>query len=166
MKFNRYPLVCLLSAVVFLLVSCKEETAAIGQTAPEIAAFDLHGNKTTLQQWQGKTVLLSFWSETCGVCIQELKTLEQMQQRYPDKIQLVAINIDGEKADTQAVVNKRKIEQFVIKDQLNITAERYGLIGTPTSFLIDPQGKILNKFEGRIPKVQLTALFSAPSSPM
>ena len=98
--------------MTFLLASCKEETATIGQKAPEIAAFDLQGNKVSLQQWQGKTLLLSFWSETCGACISELKTLEQMQQRYPDKIQLVAINVDGEKADTQAIVNKRQIQQF------------------------------------------------------
>ena len=160
MKFSRFLLFCLLSAVTFLLASCKEETAAVGQKAPEIAAFDLQGNKVSLQQWQGKTLLLSFWSETCGACISELKTLEQMQQRYPDKIQLVAINVDGEKADTQAIVNKRQIQQFVIKDLMRITAVRYQLVGTPTAFVIGPQGKIRYKFEGLIPQNELLNLFT------
>ena len=62
-----------ISAVVFFGVSCKDESAQIGQPAPEIAAFDLQGNKASLSDWQGKTVLINFWSETCGACIAELR---------------------------------------------------------------------------------------------
>ena len=86
-----------ISAVVFFSVSCKEESAQIGQPAPEIAAFDLQGNKASLSNWQGKTVLINFWSETCGACIAELKTLQQWAEKYPNQVQLIAMNIDVEK---------------------------------------------------------------------
>ncbi|VEH66580.1 ResA protein [Rodentibacter pneumotropicus] len=48
-----------LSAVVFGSVSCKEETASLGNVAPEIAAYDLQGKQVSLKDWQG-TRLLTF----------------------------------------------------------------------------------------------------------
>ena len=149
-----------ISAVVFFSVSCKEESAQIGQPAPEIAAFDLQGNKATLSDWQGKTVLINFWSETCGACIAELRTLQQWAEKYPKQVQLVAMNIDGEKADTQAIVTKRQLTLPIFKDQMKITAERYQLVGTPTSFVIDPSGKVIYKFEGLLPEEELQRLFT------
>ena len=149
-----------ISAVVFFSVSCKEESAQIGQPAPEIAAFDLQGNKASLSDWQGKTVLINFWSETCGACITELRTLQQWAEKYPNQVQLVAMNIDGEKADTQAIVTKRQLTLPIFKDQMKITAERYQLVGTPTSFVIDPSGKVIYKFEGLLPEEELQHLFT------
>ncbi|BFU63612.1 TlpA family protein disulfide reductase [Rodentibacter abscessus] len=147
-----------LSAVVFGTVSCKEETAALGKQAPEIAAYDLQGKQVNLQDWQG-TRLLTFWSETCGHCIVELKEFEKLATLYPNKVQLIAINVDGEKMDTKAIVAKHQLTQTVIKDQMKITAERYQLVGTPTSFIIDEKGNIQAKFEGKIPQQELDKLF-------
>ena len=149
-----------ISAVVFFNVYCKEAYAQSGQTGPEIAAFDLQGNKASLSDWQGKTVLINFWSETCGACITELKTLQQWAEKYPNQVQLVAMNIDGEKADTQAIVTKRQLTLPIFKDQMKITAERYQLVGTPTSFVIDPSGKVIYKFEGLLPEEELQRLFT------
>ena len=42
-----------LLAVVFGITACKEESAIIGQAAPEIAAYDLQGNSVKLEDWQG-----------------------------------------------------------------------------------------------------------------
>ncbi|ABR75021.1 thioredoxin [Actinobacillus succinogenes] len=150
-----------LSAVVFsaILFGCKEQTAEIGKQAPDIAVFDLQGNKTELNQFHGKTLLMSFWSGNCGVCVAELKSLEKMAAEYPDKVEILAINIDGENADTQAVVIKQKIGLPVLKDQMKITGERYGVTGTPTSFVISPEGNIQAKYEGLIPEQTLQKLF-------
>ncbi|OOF37633.1 TlpA family protein disulfide reductase [Rodentibacter heidelbergensis] len=148
-----------LSAVIFSTVSCKEEKATLGHMAPELAAYDLQGKPVNLKDWQG-TRLLTFWSETCGHCMAELKTFEQLNDTHPNQVQLIAINVDGEKMDTNAVVAKHQLTQPVIKDQMNITAERYQLVGTPTSFIIDDKGYIQAKFEGKIPQQELEKLFN------
>ena len=105
-------------------------------------------------------MLINFWSETCGACIAELKTLQQWAEKYPNQVQLIAMNIDGEKADTQAIVTKRQLTLSVFKDQMKITAERYQLVGTPTSFVIDPSGKLIYKFEGLLSEKDLQQLFT------
>lgn len=148
----------ILGAVVLGTVSCKEETASLGSVAPSLAAYDLQGKQAHLNDWQG-TRLLTFWSETCGHCIAELKAFEKLAADHPNKVQLIAINVDNEAMDTQAVVAKHQLTQPVIKDQMKITAERYQLIGTPTSFVIDAKGNIQAKFEGKIPQEELDKLF-------
>ncbi|WP_040976304.1 TlpA family protein disulfide reductase [Necropsobacter massiliensis] len=158
-QINRFIKVLLISAVVFGTVSCKDEIAEIGAQAPEIAVFDLQGNAVHLNDLQGKPVLLNFWSESCGICLFELNALQQRLQQSSAQIQVLAVNIDGERSDTAAVAEKNRLRLPIVKDQLHITAERYGLIGTPTSFIIDPNGKILYKFEGLIPEDMLQQLF-------
>ena len=131
---NKFVKLLAISAVIFGSVSCKDEVAAIGQKAPDIA-------------------------ETCGRCVAELKEFEKLAEANPNKVQLIAINVDGDKVDTKAVVAKRQLTLPVIKDQLKITAERYQLIGTPTSFVITPEGNIQAKYEGAIPAEDLDKLF-------
>ncbi|MDU8925364.1 TlpA disulfide reductase family protein [Pasteurellaceae bacterium LIM206] len=148
-----------LAAALLSLAACKDETAQIGSKAPEIAVFDLQGKQANLEQWQGKTRLMTFWSTTCGVCVAELKTLEKAVQTHPE-IQLIAINIDGAKVDIQPTIRKRELTLPIFKDQLGITAERYQVVGTPTTFIIDKQGKILQKYESLIPPEDLEKLFN------
>ncbi len=132
------------------LTACNEQTAEIGQPAPDIAVYDLQGNQQSLESFKGKPLLMSFWSETCGVCVKELKTLAQEIQSRNLDIQLLAVNIDSEKYDTRAAVEKHQITMPVVKDQLKMTAERYQVVGAPTTFLIDKNGIVLKKSEGLI----------------
>lgn len=145
---------------IFFLTACYEQQAKIGDLAPELAVYDLQGNAVTLAQGIGKPQLISFWSETCGVCIAEMKVLQEWATRYPNRVRLLAINIDGEKADIQTLVNKQKITLPVVKDQLKITAERYQLMGTPTSFLIDVKGKLTAKIESLLTEEKLQQIFN------
>ncbi len=139
MRTNKLLKLVAISAVIFGAVSCKDEIASVGQKAPDIAAYDLQGNPANLENWKG-TRLLIFWSETCGRCIAELKEFEKLAEENPGKVSLIAINVDSDKMDTKAV-------------------ERYQLIGTPTSFVISPEGNIQAKYEGKIPEDDLTKLF-------
>lgn len=148
---NKFVKLLAISAAIFGSVSCKDEVAAIGQKAPNIAAYDLQGKEVKLDDWKG-TRLLTFWSETCGRCVAELKEFEKLAEANPNKVQLIAINVDGDKVDTKAVVAKRQLTLPVIKDQLKITAERYQLIGTPTSFVIHLKAIFRLNMKGRFPQ--------------
>lgn len=161
MNLNGYIKLVGILTLLFSLSACQDEKAEIGKQAPEIATFDLQGNKTNLSHWQGKPLLLTFWSGTCGMCIKELKQLEALKAEHPEStLNIVAVNVDGEKAETNKLVAKQEIHLPVLKDQLKITTERYQVIGTPTSFFIDPTGKILYKFESSIPEQQLLSFFN------
>ena len=139
MLTNKLLKLVAISAVIFGAVSCKDEVASVGQKAPDIAAYDLQGNPANLENWKG-TRLLIFWSETCGRCIAELKEFEKLAEENPGKVSLIAINVDSDKMDTKVVVAKRELH-------------------LPTSFVINPEGKIQAKYEGAIPSNDLDKLF-------
>lgn len=139
----------LFAFALFSLSACDEQQAVVGQKSPELATFDLNGETVKLNDvLTDKPLFITFWSETCGGCIAEMLELQRLQQLHPNKLHFLAINIDGKNADTAAVAKQRGITLPVVKDQLGITAERYQVIGTPTSFLISPNGILQQKMEG------------------
>ncbi|MDR0807427.1 MAG: TlpA family protein disulfide reductase [Enterobacteriaceae bacterium] len=148
----------MLTAVLFL-GGCKEEKARVGASAPTLAVYDLQGNKVSLDQWKGKYVYLNFWASNCGGCLAEMPTLEKLSQTYRDNIVVVGVNTDQDDANVQALLRERSITFPNVRDQLAITQERYQVIGTPTSFLISPDGKLLAQYVGMLQEPQLKAIF-------
>lgn len=149
----------LLLGMILLLGGCKEEKAALGASAPALAAYDLQGNQVLLSQWQGKYVYLNFWAANCGGCLVEMPLLEKLNQEFADSIVVVGINTDKEDMNIQALLDERQVSFPNVRDQLAITQERYQVIGTPTAFLIDPQGKLAGQYVGMLQESELKAIF-------
>ncbi|ADZ42836.1 TPA: TlpA family protein disulfide reductase [Yersinia enterocolitica] len=148
-----------LCALLLLLSACKQEEVAVGEVAPQLAAYDLQGKPVALEQWRGKQVYLNFWSASCGGCLAEMAALDKLSQQYQQDIVVVAINTDPEQVDIAPVLAQRNISYPVIRDQLGITQERYQVIGTPTSFMIDRNGKVTELHQGARDEKALTTLF-------
>ncbi|MGV6989310.1 TlpA family protein disulfide reductase [Testudinibacter sp. P80/BLE/0925] len=143
LKTTLFALTCL------FLTACEEQQATVGKKAPQLATFNLSGEAVKLENVvQQKPLFITFWSENCGGCIAEMLELQRLQQAHPDKLDFLAINIDGKNADTATVAKQRGITLPVVRDQLGITAERYQVIGTPTSFLIATNGVLQQRMEG------------------
>ena len=124
----------LLLAAAILISGCKEEKLAVGAPAPALAAFDLQGQESGLERWQGKAVYL--------------------------KVVVVAVNTDPETVRINDLLAKHQITYPVVRDQLNITQERYQVIGTPTSVLIDSEGRVLELHQGMRKPSELEATFA------
>lgn len=148
-----------LCALLLLLSACKQEEVAVGEVAPQLAAYDLQGKPVALEQWKGKQVYFNFWSASCGGCLAEMAALDKLSQQYQQDIVVVAINTDPEQVDIAPVLAQRNISYPVIRDQLGITQERYQVIGTPTSFMIDRSGKVTELHQGARDEKALTTLF-------
>lgn len=155
----RWLNVFILSLAV-LLSGCKEEKLAVGETAPALAAFDLQGKASGLDRWQGKSIYLNFWSAGCGGCLAEMDSLETLSQKWGDSVVVVAVNTDPGTVSLDALLAKHQVSYPVLRDQMKITQERYQVIGTPTSVLIDPQGRVLEWHQGMRKPAELAATFA------
>lgn len=145
--------------LLVLLTGCKEEKLALGEPAPALAAFDIQGQQATLARWQGKGVYLNFWSASCGGCLAEMHTLEKLSQQWGDKLVVVAVNTDDDSVDIAPLLAERQVTFPVVRDQLKITQERYQVIGTPTSFLINSKGQVIDMHQGARDEQALAASF-------
>ncbi len=147
MPYNMVK-ISLLCGLLSLCIGCKQERLEPGEKAPALAVHDLQGKPTGLERWQGKPIYLTFWSTRCGGCIAEMVILDKLGQKYADKVTVVAVNTDPPQVDIDALLSQWQIHYPVVRDQLGITQERYEVIGTPTTFYIDANGKVTAKHQG------------------
>jgi cytochrome c biogenesis protein CcmG/thiol:disulfide interchange protein DsbE len=125
----------------------------IGSTAPEFELADLSGKKVHLSDFKGKVVILDFWATWCGPCRMEIPEFVKLQDKYRDKgLEIVGLSLDSD--------GESAVRPFAAKHGINYTmllanddtARQYGgIAGIPTTFVLDRQGKVANKFVGVTP---------------
>ena len=108
----------LLFILLVALAGCKEEKLALGEPAPQLAAFDSQGHEAKLDAWQGKGVYLNFWSVSCGGCMAEMHTLEKLSQQWGDKLVVVAVK---KPIKVQQVAVVQEVELLMMELQAQVT---------------------------------------------
>lgn len=139
-------------AMAALLVGCKaEQEIARGKPVAEIAAITFDGTLVKLEHFRGKVVLLNFWSGGCGPCIAEMPALDAVYRANRDKgFTILALNMGEPEGAVKQAAARLGVSFPVLLDSLRITTDRYQVIGAPTSFLIDGEGRLVEKFIGPI----------------
>ncbi len=99
--------------------------------------------KKSLSDFNGKVILLDFWASWCGPCRASFPWMNKVMNRYQDKgFEVVAINLDQEANLAQAFLNQVPANFTVLQDEMAVMPEAYGLIGMPSSYLIDKKGRL------------------------
>jgi thiol-disulfide isomerase/thioredoxin len=132
----------LIAFTLALFVCLPVWSAEVGQPAPSFSLPELAGHSQTLEQLRGKLVYVDFWASWCGSCRQSFPFMNDFAQRYPDKLVVLAINLDEKRSDAEAFLAKYPASFTVLFDPKGDVAARYDLKGMPSSFLIDQAGVI------------------------
>ncbi len=119
-----------------------------GKVAPDFAVTDLSGNSVKLSDFRGKTVLVNFWTTWCPYCVEEMPSIQQLSQDYPD---LVILAISNEEISTLVDFQKREGLTFpILRDSGAASFDAYEVTGIPRTFVIGPDGKILRRESGSV----------------
>jgi thiol-disulfide isomerase/thioredoxin len=135
--------------------------------APPFQLNDLNGKPITLDEAKGKIVLLNFWATWCGPCRAEIPDLIEIQKKYSTQLQIIALATDEDDPDEVAnFVRKSGINYRVGMATDAIRTSYGGIPALPTSFIIDAQGRVVQKHVGlnnpAIYEVELRALLGEP----
>ncbi len=131
-----------------LFLSCEKENKEV-KLYPYILV-DKNGNQIPLPK--DKLIFVNFLAYSCSSCMRELPILKRVlsEKKYREKIAFVGCVIDAEKNDL-----KDKNFPFYACNKANFV--RFPVPGTPTSYIITPDGKKLLKIFGAVTEKKLRA---------
>ncbi len=119
-----------------------------GRRAPGFALPDAKMQVYDLADYRGKIVVLEFMQTTCGHCAAFADVLERVQQKYGDKVAILAVvNSRGDDQNTVGqYISGHRITYPVLFDagQMAYSYMRSMSFDTPHVFLIDARGTIEN----------------------
>ena len=149
---------CRLSPVLWLLVLLNSTSVAapppLGHlmnpvSAPVPAADfslpDVDGEQVRLSDYRGKVVMLNFWASWCPPCRREMPSMQRLYERYASQgLMVIAINQWEDEDLVFEFVGRLDPDPVfpILLDRESRVAERYGVKGLPTTYLIDRAGKI------------------------
>ena len=117
--------------------------------APDFKLPGLDGKPVTLADSKGKVILLNFWATWCGPCRAEIPDLVELQNKYKDRLQILGLIVDDDDQDAiQKFIAEFKINYPVALATDAIRFEYGGIPALPTSFVLDAEGRIVQKHEG------------------
>jgi DsbE subfamily thiol:disulfide oxidoreductase len=113
----------------------------VGKPAPDFKLDALDGQTVVLSQLQGTPVLLNFWATWCGPCRSEMPLLQHIHEEGYG-VMLLTVNVAEGSSDVSQFMDSYGFSFTVLLDQQAAVAQKYNVMGIPTSFFIDGEGII------------------------
>jgi thiol-disulfide isomerase/thioredoxin len=135
--------------------------------APDFKLTALDGKPLTLAALQGKVIFLNFWATWCGPCRAEVPDLIALQDRYKGRLQIIGLNVDDDDpAEIQKYVDETGINYPVAMTSNDIRIQYGGIPALPTSFVLDTEGRVVQKHVGlwnpSVYETEIRALLGMP----
>jgi peroxiredoxin len=122
---------------------------AIGAPAPEITMLNTVGERVSLSSLKGKLVLVDFWASWCLPCRKENPNVVKLYNKYKDKgFTVFSVSLDDNKDSWLAAIKKDGLTWTHVSDLAgwkSVAPGLYNFNSIPTTYLIDREGKILNR---------------------
>ena len=122
-------------------------TVVAGNMAPDFTENDTANTPVTLSGLRGKYVLVDFWASWCHPCRMENPNLVKQYALYKDKgFQVLSVSLDDHMDRWKEAIVKDGLPWLHVSDLHgwnNAACKLYAIRAVPSSFLVDPQGKIV-----------------------
>lgn len=148
---TRRPIWLLVLAGTVFITACDRGSKPdmVGRPAPLFTVQDAD-RKVSLTDHRGKVVVLNFWATWCPPCVEEMPSLIAMQARMKDKVTVLAVSTDEDKAAYDKFLIDHKVALLTVRDPSLDSAHLYGTIKYPETYVIDANGILRRKFIGPV----------------
>ncbi len=122
------------------------------QPAAEFKLPDLDGRQIDSTDLKGNVVVLDFWATWCGPCVVEMPTFNSLHGKYGRRgVKVIGIAVQsGWAQDIQPYRDRYKIAYPILVGDDEVV-EKFGVIGFPTTYILDKDLKVHRKFTGKLP---------------
>lgn len=135
----------MLALLALTAVSTSAWAVEEGDTAPIFDLPSIYADHPAIStaSLEGKTVYVDFWASWCAPCLTSLPLYNDMYHKYKDQgLEIVAINVDNPIEDGLDFLLDTPLDFLIPADPDGEAAELFGVIGMPTSYLIEPDGTV------------------------
>jgi thiol-disulfide isomerase/thioredoxin len=147
--------------LILLLISGCSSKVGTGKPAPDFLLDELSGAKVSLKKLNGNVVIIDFWATWCPACLMAIPELVDLQKEYQNRgLSVVGISVDDPRnvtiRDLIAFREARNINYPIVRADAKVLQDYFAdddRIALPTTFLIDRQGKIVEKEVGFVPGI-------------
>jgi len=133
--------------------------AAPHRPAIEAKVTTLDGRTVPLDELRGKVTVVNFWATWCGSCIKEMPRIVEAHRKYAARgYETIAVAVRDRKEAVVAYSTKEALP-FTVAMDTGEAAQRFGNIRvTPTTFVINREGRVIKRFVGEPDWAQFDAL--------
>lgn len=118
-------------------------------TAKDFSLVDIKGANHKLADYRGKVVVINFWASWCPPCVQEMPSMQRLQEKLAGQpFVILPINVGEKKYRVWKFVKLINFTLPVPLDTRSKTFADWGAQILPTSFLLDSEGHIRYRAQG------------------
>jgi thiol-disulfide isomerase/thioredoxin len=123
---------------------------------PELTMTTLDGKTITTRDLSGKVVIFNFWATWCAPCRAEIPDLAKLQDQYKDHLVIIGVLSDDEPGPhVSRFAADYKINYPIVPETKELLATFTGIYALPTTFMVSPDGKMMQKHIGQIRPAQI-----------
>jgi peroxiredoxin len=141
-----------LRAVLLILFLVLSQQGLAGQTltpvpgrpaAPELGLQDLDGTLHRMADYRGRVVIVNFWATWCPPCREEMPSMQRTWEAVKaEGIVLLAVNVGETEDQVWGFTANYPVEFPLLLDGDGHAIGRWPVKGLPTTFVVDPEGRI------------------------
>ena len=137
-NFRKFRMLLLMALIWFVLGFGKSALAG------DIILNDLGGQAVNLSSYQGKQVILFFWTTWCPYCREELKKLNQQYfLMTKEGIVILGVNVGESDYKVRKFFEGYQLNFKILLDKTGLLADQYGLMGVPTFIFLNKAGEVI-----------------------
>ena len=106
--------------------------------------------------------MVNFWATWCAPCREEMPYLDLLAAQYADRLTVLAVNMREPEDAVAAFVAELDLQLPVLLAPDDATLLAYNVRGLPISFLIDPDGAVVQRVVGPVAPGHIEAKIDDP----
>ncbi|WP_446743044.1 redoxin domain-containing protein [Silvibacterium acidisoli] len=122
---------------------------ARARMAPPFTVTTLDGRQVSLDDLNGKVVLIDFWATWCGPCREALPHIQQIAKKFQDQpLVVLSVSLDKDDAKWKDFVAKNNMTWLQYRDGEGNIANAFAVESIPHTFTIDTDGVLQDEHIG------------------
>ena len=128
---------------------------AEGRPVPDVTFALLDGSRASFAEYRGRPLVVNFFASTCAPCIAEMPRVEQMHQRYGDRVAFLGIAVQDSREEAADLVRRTGITYDAGRDPAGDVLQAFDTVFMPSTVFVTAEGTVVDVHLGELSTADL-----------